>query len=129
MSLAFVLLLFLLEFVLCLIKAIDSDRIDPYSIPAKETDPAARSHGITANRAGFLYGPSPLGNVSYFLTGPLGEPVVDIEVDMFVIEAESFAPLIESDAKNATQAVLQVWTNVMFMGCASMMTMSGWRLE
>ena len=75
-----------------------------FSVPASETDSAARLQQIAANRAGNLYRPSPLGNVSYFLTGPLGDARVKEDVNEFRAEASGFRPLLQLDAQKSALA-------------------------
>lgn len=85
----------------------NASAVTSYALPSSSTD-QARASEIAANRAGYLYGTSPLANSSYFPTGPLGSELVQQDVEEFLIEAEAFEWLIETDAKKAALAVEQV---------------------
>jgi hypothetical protein len=80
----------------------------PFTIPAKDSNPILRKLQIIANRIGYQYGPSPLGNVSYFLTGSLGDVLVQKEVVDFYSEASTIGPLLMLDAQKSALAVGKV---------------------
>ncbi|KAL9627743.1 MAG: hypothetical protein Q9164_007506, partial [Protoblastenia rupestris] len=42
-------------------------------LPMMDADPTSRAQSIETKRRGFLYGPSKLGNTSFYPTGPLGD--------------------------------------------------------
>ena len=85
--------------------------IVPFTIPSTNDDVAARELQIEQTRAAFLYGHSPLGNVSFYPSGSLGNAVVARDTAAFFQEASSYAPLLQIDARAATAAVLAVCRN------------------
>ena len=79
----------------------NATQIVPLSLPDTEEEIVARQAEIATARAGFLYGPSPLGNVSYYPDGPLGDARVSQDVFAFFEEAGMYRPLLQLDAQKA----------------------------
>jgi hypothetical protein len=77
-----------------------------YSLPANDLASSIRQQQIAINRAGYLYGPSPLGNTSFFLTGVLGDTLVLSDVAVFGAEYEVFTTLIAMDVDVITDALV-----------------------
>ena len=48
----------------------------PLALPTNSRDPARRAQEIQLKRQGYLYGPSLMGNSSFFPTGTLGDAMV-----------------------------------------------------
>lgn len=81
----------------------------PFSLPTSSNNSAARAAQIAANRAGILYGVSPLvPNLTYFPTGPLGDHIVQQEVSELDAQAYALGPLLGIDAKLAEEAAREV---------------------
>jgi hypothetical protein len=76
-----------------------------YSLPVNDLASSIRQQQIAINRAGYLYGPSPLGNTSFFPTGVLGEALVLSDVAIFGAEYEVFTTLIAMDVEVITDAL------------------------
>jgi hypothetical protein len=83
--------------------------IEPFTIPSVDSNIAAREAQIETTRAVFLYGPSPLGNVSFYPTGALGSQRVFSDAAAFFDEAFIYRPLLQLDALKAGNAIQQVW--------------------
>ena len=66
---------------------------------------AARAAELDKNRAGYLYGPSLIGNSSFFLTGQLGDQLVQSEVDLWNQDAAPVRAAIQAEATPVLQSV------------------------
>ncbi len=53
-----------------------SNDTQPLALPMSSGDPAQRAQEIQLKRQGYLYGPSVMGNSSFFPTGTLGDAMV-----------------------------------------------------
>ena len=69
-----------------------------YVLPLYDPNPAARAAELERNRAGFLYGPSLIGNSSFFLTGPLGDQLVQSDIDLWNSDAGPVRSTIQAEA-------------------------------
>ena len=69
-----------------------------YVLPIFDPSPAKRAAEVVSNRAGYLYEPSLLGNSSFFLTGPLGDKLVQSEVALWYKDATPVNEAIETEA-------------------------------
>ena len=69
-----------------------------YVLPIFDHSPAKRAAEIFGNRAGYLYGPSLVGNSSFFLTGPLGDKLVQREVALWYKDATPVNEAVEAEA-------------------------------
>ena len=74
---------------------------------------AARAQAISDKRAGFLYGPSILGNTSFFPTGPLGDAMVQRDVAQLNADSAVVATAAEADAALVVQALQKVTNNLL----------------
>jgi hypothetical protein len=79
-----------------------------YSLPAGNSASSVRQQQIAINRAGYVYGSSPLGNTSYFPTGVLGDALVQSDVAKFNAEYEVFNSLIAIDVEVITEALVSI---------------------
>ena len=79
-----------------------------YTLPASEPNPAARAAELTRNRAGYQYGPSKIGNSSFFLSGPLGDQLVQTEIADWNKSAASIQAGVQTDASLALQNLVAV---------------------
>lgn len=70
-----------------------------------DPNPAARATEIQKNRAGYLYGPSLIGNSSFFLTGPLGDQLVQEEVVQWNKDAAPVRAAVQAEATPVLQSV------------------------
>ena len=70
-----------------------------------DPNPAARATEIQQNRAGYLYGPSLIGNSSFFLTGPLGDQLVQAEVALWNKDAAPVRAAVQAEATPVLQSV------------------------
>lgn len=85
-----------------------ASEVQSYSIASAGANDTARNAGIAANRIGYQYGPSPLGNSSYFPTGPLADRVVAAQVQNVLEEGAALGLLRQVDEQKATQACQKV---------------------
>ena len=69
-----------------------------YVLPIFDPNPVARSAEIEKNRAGYLYGPSLIGNSSFFLTGTLGDQLVKDEIAQWNQTAKPVRMAIQTEA-------------------------------
>ena len=76
-----------------------------YVLPMFDPNPAARATEIQKNRAGYLYGPSLIGNSSFFLTGPLGDQLVQAEVALWNKDAAPVRAAVQAEATPVLQSV------------------------
>ena len=79
-----------------------------YTLPAFDPNPAARAAELEQNRAGYLYGPSKIGNSSFFLSGPLGDQVWQGEVALWEQDAAPVRAAVRAEATPALQSVIAV---------------------
>jgi hypothetical protein len=80
-----------------------------YALPIYDTAPLERQQQIAANQQGYVYAQSLLGNLSFFLTGKLGDALVATGVELFAQEADIFGSIIETEAQEVIAAVSKVW--------------------
>ncbi|KAI9762126.1 MAG: hypothetical protein M4579_000606 [Chaenotheca gracillima] len=78
-----------------------------YLLPMFDRNPSARAYEIERNRAGFKYGPSLLGNLSYFPTGPLGDPMVKREVASLYQDADQVLHDLPEDYRKAFEDITE----------------------
>lgn len=76
-----------------------------FTVAPTDDGASAREEQIALARSEFLYGPSPLGNLSFYPTGPLGNATVTGDVLEFFNEANSFGPLLQVDAQRAVAKI------------------------
>ena len=69
-----------------------------YVLPMFDPNPSARAAEISRNRAGYLYGPSLIGNSSFFLSGPLGDQLVQSEIALWNQTAAPVRAAVQADA-------------------------------
>ncbi|KAL8715558.1 MAG: hypothetical protein Q9220_000894 [cf. Caloplaca sp. 1 TL-2023] len=76
-----------------------------YSLPQSDLDTVVREAEITADRAGYLYGPSLLGNASFFPTGILGKARTAGDIAIFTKNATFITESILEESQPVVQAV------------------------
>ena len=73
-----------------------------FSLPLYDGALSSRVAEIELKRQGFLYGPSLLGNTSYFPTGPLGSAMAQQHVDQWLQDAKWLTRTVEAESVAAT---------------------------
>ena len=77
-----------------------------------DVPPFSRAFEIERKRRGYLYGPSLLGNTSYFPAGILGEAMVQQHMHQWLQDAAWVTSVVE-DELNAAAAVLEQVSNIL----------------
>ena len=78
------------------------------SLPQIDCNATARAQAILVKRQEFLYGPSLIGNASFFPTGNLAQTMIDTAIGQFEQDETVLAPEIDSDLALAEAAVFTV---------------------
>ena len=73
-----------------------------------DPNPAARAAEIAKNRDGYLYGPSLIGNSSFFLTGHLGDQLVRSEISQWYQTAAPARAAVQADAATVLETLSAV---------------------
>lgn len=81
-----------------------------YVLPQLDPNLLSRQQEVVAGRAGYRYGPSLLGNSSFFPTGPLGDQRVAADVALFTKNATYITLSIEKETPPVEEAVRAVCT-------------------
>ena len=76
-----------------------------YALPMFDPNPSARAAEIQQNRAGYLYGPSLIGNSSFFLTGSLGEQLVQNDIALWEKDAAPVNAAIQADSVSVVEGL------------------------
>lgn len=81
------------------------------TLPMNDADRAERAREIETTRSGFLYGPSRLGNTSFYPAGPLGNAVVQADVEGGRVDAAAILKAVREDlaAVNKTMREVSLW--------------------
>lgn len=79
-----------------------------YFLPMFDPGPLERAEELKRNQAGYLYGPSLIGNTSYFLTGTLGNELVAKDLALWEHDAVNIQEAIAKDAPLAGEALASV---------------------
>lgn len=87
-----------------------------YSLPMFDSDPAARAAEIASDREGYVYGPSLLGNSSFFLYGTKGTQLVQRDVGLWTRDATPQRKTVIVEKDLAQQAVEKVRIKVLLFG-------------
>ena len=66
---------------------------------------AARAAELDKNRAGYLYGPSLIGNSSFFLTGELGDQLVQSDIALWNQDATPVRAAVQAEATPVLESV------------------------
>lgn len=77
-----------------------------FTLPVEDRVPCKRVLGIEHKRQGYLYGPSLLGNTSYFPTGILGNAMVQQHMDQWLQDASWLTSVVEEEV-NVAAATLK----------------------
>ena len=93
-----------------------------YSLPMFDPNPAARWAEIADNRAGYVYGPSLIGNSSFFPTGSKGDQLWQSEVTLWNQSAAPQRAAVGAEAAQVQQTLAAVcflcfkgdWTLILF---------------
>ena len=83
-----------------------------YVLPVFDATPSERADQIKRNREGYLYGPSRLGNTSYFPSGLLGDAMVKRDVDEWYEDAAWVSENVAKESQVAATAVARVRTHL-----------------
>ncbi|OCL06344.1 Lipoxygenase [Glonium stellatum] len=75
------------------------------SLPQFDHNPGERANAILVKRRGYLYGPSKMGNASFFPTGNLGDAMVANDLSLFTATQEAVQSDINTDAVAVQVAV------------------------
>ena len=86
--------------------------VKTYVLPKFDNDPGARAKQLETHRAGYLYGPSLMGNSSFYPTGELGDAMVQDELKYLVPESEEIQSFLNMDTEAARDAITQVSEHV-----------------
>ena len=83
----------------------DAERNITYSLPMFDPNQTARIAEITENRKGFIYGPSLIGNSSFFPIGPKGEELSRSEVVLWNSDAAPQRAAVRAEAVPVRQSL------------------------
>jgi hypothetical protein len=97
------------------------------TIPQNDCNSTARAEAILVKRQGYLYGPSLLGNASFFPTGSLADVLIENDIALFEQDEGQLNALIASDFQLAEGAVIAVCFPI--RSSISPLTCIEWRLE
>lgn len=90
--------------------------------------PLERAEELKRNQAGYLYGPSLIGNTSYFLTGTLGNELVAKDLALWEQDAVNIQEAIAKDAPLAREALASV-SNCTIEDVVFTYLSTGWRAK
>ncbi|KAL8699573.1 MAG: hypothetical protein Q9224_001352 [Gallowayella concinna] len=76
-----------------------------YVLPQFDPNPSQRAAEIATDRVGYLYGPSLIGNSSFFPTGTLGDKRVAADVALFDKNATYITVSIENEKKPVAELI------------------------
>ena len=76
-----------------------------YTLPIYDSNSAARAAEIQQNRAGYLYSPSLIGNTSFFLTGSLGDQLVQSDIALWEKDAAPVNATIQAEVVPIIQSL------------------------
>ncbi|KAI1324959.1 Lipoxygenase [Xylariaceae sp. FL0255] len=76
-----------------------------FALPVEDYDPISRRREVEYKRSGYLYGPSLLGNSSYFPTGVLGDAIVQEHQRQWYENAEELVRTVAQEAEIAFAAI------------------------
>ena len=79
----------------------------PFSLPARDNS-SDRAAKIQQKRLGFLYGPSPVNDASYFPAGPLGQAVAALDIAELNGSVSAFKLLVNEDVQGVVSAAQTV---------------------
>ncbi|KAI9046752.1 hypothetical protein LZ554_009490 [Drepanopeziza brunnea f. sp. 'monogermtubi'] len=71
------------------------------------SDVKARADGIREKAAGWLYGPSLIGNASFFPTGALAQKRIQSDLELFKVDSDFMASALEADTRQVQQAIAE----------------------
>jgi hypothetical protein len=78
------------------------------TLPMNDADRAERAREIETTRSGFLYGPSRLGNTSFYPAGPLGNAVVQADVEGGRVDAAAILKSVREDLAAVNKTMREV---------------------
>ncbi|KAI3318403.1 Lipoxygenase [Xylariaceae sp. AK1471] len=79
--------------------------IQRFLLPVEDPDPSSRRKEVKYRQAGFLYGPSLLGNSSFFPSGPLGDALVQQHQDQWYKDAGWLVRTVEEEIVASLAAI------------------------
>ena len=77
-------------------------------LPMDDRFPSQRTEQVRKQRLGFLYGPSLLGNSSYFPTGAMGNAMVQEHQDLWFQDSAAIVEAVAEEMASAAAAVREV---------------------
>lgn len=77
-------------------------------LPQRDVDSFIRKGEVDLHRQGYLYGPSLLGNISFFPTGPLGNPMVQQHQDTWYADAAWLTDMVNKEIVTALATLERV---------------------
>ena len=100
-----------------------------FTLPSKDDASLIRVREIQQKRKGYLYGPSLLGNTSYFPTGFLGDAMVKQHVDSWLRDAAWVNHAVEEEANAAVAAAKEVSSTTSSIERWFLRNLEGWPQE
>ena len=100
-----------------------------FTLPSEDDAPLARVREIQQKRQGYLYGPSLLGNTSYFPTGFLGDAMVQQHVDSWLQDAAWVNRAVDKEASAAAAAIKEVRSTSSLIERLFLRNVEGWPRE
>ena len=85
-----------------------TSRDEAATITQLDSDPISRAAEVEANRAGYLYAPSLMGDASFHLGGSLGEARKQTDLDSWMIDRNIVNASLNADLGAASAAVTAV---------------------
>lgn len=82
------------------------EELGKFTLPTEDNSPSMRVLEIQQKRHGYLYGPSLLGNTSYFPSGVSGQAMVQQHMDEWLQDASWLTNVVEEE-ENAAAATLK----------------------
>ena len=76
-----------------------------YVLPMYDSDSTGRAAEMQQNHAGYLYGPSLIGNTSFFLTGSLGDQLVQSDLALWEKDAAPVSATIQAESVPVVQGL------------------------
>lgn len=76
-----------------------------YVLPMFDKNESSRAEEISNNLVGYLYGPSLLGNLSYYPTGTLGKALVQEDVEYYFLDITVQAASVKNDSTKVLEAI------------------------
>jgi len=85
----------------------------PATITQLDTSPASRAEEVAANRAGYLYAPSLMGEASFHLGGTLGVARIESDLESWLVDRNIVNASLNADVGVASAAINAVSITVL----------------